>query len=233
VAGFFLGDGAGVGKGRQLAGTILENWNCGRKKHIWLSVSADLKLDAERDLVGGTRVIVLLHTLTYALYLFCQADIGAGDIPTISLQKLTYDDISLKKGVLFVTYSSLVASRKGRAKKKQSMSRIEQIVKWCGGAKFDGCIMFDECHRAKNFVMTGKARSTRSGQAVFDLQEALPMARIVYCSATGATDPVNMGYMSRLGLWGAGTSFPQGFGEFLAAVGKGGIGRVLITTLHK
>lgn len=84
--------------------------------------------------------------------------------------------------------------------------------------------MFDECHRAKNFVMNGRSKSTRSGQAVFDLQEALPLARIVYCSATGVTDPVNMGYMTRLGLWGTGTSFPLGFGEFLAAVGKGGIG---------
>jgi len=37
--GFFIGDGAGVGKGRQLAGTILENWLHGRTKHIWLSVS--------------------------------------------------------------------------------------------------------------------------------------------------------------------------------------------------
>jgi len=37
--GFFCGDGAGIGKGRQLAGTILENWLHGRTKHVWLSVS--------------------------------------------------------------------------------------------------------------------------------------------------------------------------------------------------
>lgn len=48
--GFFLGDGAGVGKGRQLAGLILENFKCGRKKAVWLSASADLHLDARRDL---------------------------------------------------------------------------------------------------------------------------------------------------------------------------------------
>jgi len=35
--GFFLGDGAGVGKGRQLAGLIVENHCQGRKKAIWLS----------------------------------------------------------------------------------------------------------------------------------------------------------------------------------------------------
>jgi len=49
--GFFLGDGAGVGKGRQLAGIIYENWLNGRKKHIWLSASSDLSFDARRDLV--------------------------------------------------------------------------------------------------------------------------------------------------------------------------------------
>jgi len=23
---------------------------------------------------------------------------------------------------------------------------------WCGGDKFDGCLIFDECHKAKNFI---------------------------------------------------------------------------------
>jgi P-loop containing NTP hydrolase pore-1 len=37
-------------EGRQLAGIILDNWAQGRQKAVWLSVSADLKNDAERDL---------------------------------------------------------------------------------------------------------------------------------------------------------------------------------------
>lgn len=53
--GFFIGDGAGVGKGRTIAGLVLENWKAGRRKHLWLSVGSDLKFDARRDLddVGG------------------------------------------------------------------------------------------------------------------------------------------------------------------------------------
>ena len=51
--GFFLGDGAGVGKGRQLAAMILESIMLGRQKHIWLSALADLKDDARRDLVSS------------------------------------------------------------------------------------------------------------------------------------------------------------------------------------
>ena len=90
--GFFLGDGAGVGKGRQLAGILFENWSRGRKRHVWLSVSADLYLDAQRDL----------------------KDIGAGHIKSVALHKLPYSPIVLKEGIVFVTYSSLIASS-GRA----------------------------------------------------------------------------------------------------------------------
>jgi hypothetical protein len=48
--GFLIGDGAGVGKGRTIAGVILENIKQHRKKAVWFSVSNDLKLDAKRDL---------------------------------------------------------------------------------------------------------------------------------------------------------------------------------------
>lgn len=47
--------------------------------------------------------------------------------------------------------------------------------------------------------------SMQVGQAVMGLQKALPQARVVYCSATGASEPRNLGYMDRLGLWGPGT----------------------------
>lgn len=54
------GDGAGVGKGRTVAGIIYENFRHGRKKAIWVSVSNDLKYDAERDLqdIGATGIRV-------------------------------------------------------------------------------------------------------------------------------------------------------------------------------
>lgn len=61
-----LGDGAGVGKGRTIAGIIQENYLHGRKKAIWISVSNDLKYDAERDL----------------------RDIGAGKIEVFALNKV-------------------------------------------------------------------------------------------------------------------------------------------------
>jgi hypothetical protein len=54
------GDGAGVGKGRTIAGVIFENYLKGRKRAIWVSVSNDLKYDSERDLrdIGASKIEV-------------------------------------------------------------------------------------------------------------------------------------------------------------------------------
>ena len=163
--GFFLGDGAGVGKGRQLAGLFLENWMRGRKRGIWMSISKDLQHDARRDL----------------------DDVDAADIPSEALAG-DYGKIRLKEGVLFITYSMLVA-------KSGKKSRLNQVIRWLG-PDFDGLIVFDESHKAKN--LAGK-NPTQMGLAVEELQNKCPNARVVYCSATGASEPANMCYMERLG----------------------------------
>lgn len=49
-AGFFIGDGTGVGKGRELAAIIWENWLRGRRKACWFTCNTDLAVDARRDL---------------------------------------------------------------------------------------------------------------------------------------------------------------------------------------
>lgn len=56
-----------------------------------------------------------------------------------------------KEGVLFSTYSTLIGAARG-----SKASRIDQIIKWCGGETFDGLLVFDECHRAKNFQVGEK-----------------------------------------------------------------------------
>ena len=38
-------------------------------------------------------------------------------------------------------------------------SRLQQLVTWCGGEEFNGCLVFDECHKAKNFVPVGVIQS--------------------------------------------------------------------------
>jgi hypothetical protein len=62
--------------------------------------------------------------------------------------------------------------------------RLKQILHWCGD-DFDGCIVFDECHKAKNLCPTGAGKPTKTGQTVLELQNKLPKARVVYASATG------------------------------------------------
>ncbi|XP_011297794.1 protein strawberry notch isoform X2 [Fopius arisanus] len=210
-AGFLIGDGAGVGKGRTIAGIIFENYQKGRKRAIWVSVSNDLKYDAERDL----------------------KDIGAGKIDVHPLNKFKYAKISsavngnVKKGVIFSTYSALIGESTQSGGKYKS--RLKQLLQWCG-EDFDGLIIFDECHRAKNLCPTGSSKPTKTGLTVLELQNKLPKARVVYASATGASEPRNMAYMVRLGIWGEGTPFPE-FNDFIAAVEKRGVGAMEIVAM--
>lgn len=50
---------------------------------------------------------------------------------------------------------------------------------------------------------TGK--STQTGKAILKLQLNLPSAKILYSSATGASEPNNLAYMIRLGTCGYAT----------------------------
>ena len=74
--------------------------------------------------------------------------------------------------------------------------------------------------QAKNLVQeTASGKPTRTAQAVKSLQDSLPKARVVYCSATGASEPRHLGYMTRLGLWGEGMPFSS-FSDFLTSMKK-------------
>lgn len=209
-AAYLIGDGAGVGKGRTIAGIIYENYLLGRKRSLWFSVSNDLKYDAERDL----------------------RDIGAKNIQVHSLNKFKYGKISskhngsVKKGVIFATYSSLIGESQSGGKYK---TRFKQLLHWCGD-DFDGVIVFDECHKAKNVCPIGSSKPTKTGLAVLELQNKLPKARVVYASATGASEPRNMAYMNRLGIWGEGTPFKE-FTNFIQAVERRGVGAMEIVAM--
>nr|WP_200938092.1 strawberry notch family protein [Sphingopyxis sp. Root1497] len=198
--GWFLGDGTGAGKGRQVAGIILDNWLKGRRRAVWLSVSDRLLEDAQRDwsALGQERLLVT------PLSRFRQG------LP-----------IRLAEGILFTTYATLRSqARAGKA------SRVEQIVEWLG-RDFDGVIIFDEAHAMANAAggkgSRGEQKPSQQGRAGLRLQHALPDARIVYVSATGATTVQNLAYAQRLGLW-SGSDFPFATrSEFVAAIEDGGV----------
>ena len=122
--------------------------------------------------------------------------------------------IELEQGVLFVTYSLLA-----------SAGRLQQLLDWCGDG-FDGVVALDEVHRASGTALarnTRNARPTKSAEAIDRLQQELPAARVLYCSATSATDAASMGNLSRLHLWGANLPFESAW-DFASALGRGGVG---------
>ncbi|MCK1626313.1 strawberry notch family protein [Bradyrhizobium sp. 160] len=198
--GFMLGDGTGAGKGRQSAGIILDNWLQGRRKAVWISKSDKLLEDAQRDwsALGMERLLVT------PLSRFPQGR-----------------PIVLSEGILFLTYATLRSDDRG-----EKLSRVRQIVEWLG-SDFDGVIIFDESHAMQNAGggkgERGDVAPSQQGRAGLRLQHALPNARVVYVSATGATTVHNLAYAQRLGLWG-GEDFPFATrAEFVEAIEDGGV----------
>lgn len=194
-----------LGKGRQIAGMIFDSLLRGNStRHLWLSVSSDLYLEANRDLQAiGCKITVF-------------NGIQSIDESMAKVRKnWTFASLPerLKNGVLFSTYSTLVSGMKVQRSTKRKDSRLQQIVNWCG-PNFDGLIILDECHRSKNYKTMSDGSTDESssltGQAVVKLQEMLPRARLVYASATGVTNISDLNFMTRLGLWGKG----QGFEDF-------------------
>jgi len=57
-----------VGKGRTIAGLVLENWRCGRKRHLWISIGSDLRVDARRDLDDANGAEIAIHALNKLQY---------------------------------------------------------------------------------------------------------------------------------------------------------------------
>ena len=195
--GFFLGDGTGAGKGRQVAAIILDNWLAGRRKAIWVSKNEALHADAVRDwtALGGM----------------------AADVQPLSRWKID-EPVTMSEGVLFVTYPTL---RSGRG----DASRLEQIIAWAAD-DFDGVIAFDEAHEMGGVAGGEGAMGTKAGSlqgiAGVLLQNRLPAARVLYASATGASEVNNLAYAVRLGLWGPETSFADRE-AFISEIRQGGI----------
>lgn len=195
--GFFLGDGTGAGKGRQVAASIMEQWLRGNRRAIWVSKNEPLLEDARRD----------------------WADLGGvpSDIVPIGQWKI-HEPITMQEGILFVTYPTLRSQR-------ENNTRLRQILDWAR-PKFEGVIAFDEAHEMGGVAggegSRGKVEGSQQGIAGVALQNHLPEARVIYASATGASDVNNLAYAVRLGLWGPGTAF-QDRESFIAQIREGGI----------
>ena len=227
--GFYLGDGTGAGKGRQVAGIVLDNWLKGRKKALWISKSDKLLEDAQRD----------------------WAALGQEKLQIVPLSRFKQGTpVTLSEGILFTTYATLRSDERQGPDGTVKASRLKQVIDWLHAptptavsnstvsvsaaagmaspvSTFDGVIVFDEAHAMANAAgekgERGDKAASQQGRAGLRLQNALPGARVLYVSATGATTVSNLAYATRLGLWGS-TDMPFATREaFVEAMESGGI----------
>jgi len=196
--GFFIGDGTGVGKGREISAIILDNQHKGLRRHIWITKdSTKLLAAAKRDFaaVGGDPALV-----------FPLRSTPAGDV------------VKAEQGVMLVSFGELRSNRPGR-------SRLEQIIAWAG-PDFEGCLVMDEAHKMGNAVDEARERgivkASQTALAGIEIQARLPEARVVYVSATAASEVKNFAYADRLGIYGPGTPF-HSKAAFIAAIEAGGV----------
>lgn len=186
-AGFFLGDSTGTGKGRQIAGMVLNNIARGHRKHMWVSTSNDLKEEAIRDFADIGASGVLVKDMS-------ELDAAAGPLGMSKEFLNASSDL-----VIFTTYSSIIGHKRLGKKQLQGMAnsskgtktdpstkiaRVDQLVDFFGGDAVGGIIAFDECHKARGSHVNPE-QSSKASQADLELQRRLPLARIVYASATG------------------------------------------------
>ncbi len=262
--GFFIGDGTGVGKGREVAGIILDNWNQGRRKAVWVSEKQTLLEDAKRDWSGlgqdPNHIFLLNKTrpgdaikanqgilfttydtmkqgmsdqqkLAQGAFIKGQrvaATTSAGVMEGTIVSGTPVGPKSMPSWKVKLDDGSMETVPKARLTplgESKAESRVDQIVKWVG-PDFDGVIAFDEAHNMANAVETkgkrGKREAAAKAIAGLELQKKLPKARVVYVSATGATEVENLAYADRLGLWGKGTPFASR-DDFVSKISQGGI----------
>jgi len=258
--GYFIGDGPGVGKGATISGIILDNWNQGRHKAIWVSKNGELHKDAVRDwkwieqdpkllfpmdkvqsgeAIKAKQGIAFVGYDTLKMGMSDQEAIAKGGFarrqPVMvngqggSVSRIEVGargqaaqiTVKLDNGTT-VTVPSTQVEKVGEYTVK---TRVDQLVEWVG-KNFDGVIAFDEAHNMANAGgikgKRGMKEAAAKALAGIDLQKRLPKARVVYVSATGATEVANLAYADRLGLWGRGTPFASRE-DFTNNVEAGGI----------
>ena len=78
----------------------------------------------------------------------------------------------------------------------------------------------------------GTKAGSLQGIAGVLLQNRLPAARVLYASATGASEVNNLAYAVRLGLWGPETSFADRE-AFISEIRQGGIAAMELVAVRR
>ena len=194
--GFMYGAGTGLGKTRVMLAMYLDNYRRGRKKMVYFAPNdSSLMKDARGDME--------------ALGMDPGLMFGMPDVK---------NEIDRDEGIAFISYTKI-------SKPQHAPRRMEQLRNWLG-EDFDGLIVFDEAHNMGNAISVRQARgltdTSNKGVNGLAFQKSLPNARVVYSTATAATEVHNYGYADRLGLYGVGRAFTT-VEEFIATISSGGL----------
>ena len=167
--GFFVGDGTGCGKGREISGVIADNFAQGRPRG---GMAVERTTPSWRTLgATGPRSVAQMRTSPRS---------RPGNRPTRSV---------------WIRASSTPPTPPCGSRSAATGPRaLDQVVAWRLENDFDGVIVFDEAHAMANAGGGGKGargakKASQQGMAGLALQNRLPDARILYVSATGATTP--------------------------------------------
>ena len=213
--------------GRQIAANILEHYRTGGMKVLWVSVSTDLREDAARDLrdLNVTQAIALAEEKLYPES--ATTLIPMGDLDKMIGDSILFCTYSFLVSGSAKKYEKFSGESKRKRKEDtittpglnpdsnmqiktgtkslenvfgdRKKSRSWQILSWLGKDKGKSALLiFDECHKAKN-LKSLDGMPSRSAQVVLELQKELPDAKVIYASATGASEPADLAYMERLG----------------------------------
>ena len=203
------GDGTGTGKTRVAFAAILDQMAKGRKKVLWIAPSQELFDKAKAEWVS----------------------LGLPGDQWFNLSKISgHSAIPANDGIMFVSYGTLKAEAKPKKDAKgkavgDAVARTDQISKWLG-PDFDGVIVFDEAHLMGNAMRMQGGRGGQAPSATalagLTIQQHHPNARVLYMTATAATEVANYAYAERLGLWGRGTAFADR-SDFIGAMNRGGL----------
>lgn len=229
---FLIGDGTGFGKGTTLAAIAMHFRAAGFKRILWVSKSQDLISDARRDWswVGG-----------HAEEVFSQEGQKKEEITAEGIMFTTYTlmarrkpaeekkTVVLNNGQELEVVSNIKRDAAGHfneiKKKKEfkGVDRFEQVLGWRPDV-----ILMDEAHEMGNAVAQSGTRGTKKASqkaiAAIDIMRALPRTRVIFASATAATEVHNLAYAAeRMGLCGPQVpAFPD-LSTFISKVSKGGM----------
>lgn len=246
---FFIGDATGVGKTRTALAVALDRTlrNKTRTRVLWVSCKSALQKELLEELSTMERGVAAC-----APYGSESSEVMRR-VQTKELRNpLSPQDVKNRKedqdtrhlgGILFTTYGILARETRpaspntspntspdtspnvspNSTTNSTSFVFLRSVLAWLAEAP-ESLVVLDEVHVAK------KKKSARH-RAVCELQELATSTRFLYLTATSASDVANLGYMSRLGLWGDDAPFGSHL-ELCKQLNHGGLDALELVAMH-